>query len=287
MKNRAKQLGLHILTAAVLTLVLTTGAGLAAEEIATDETQRQQMAQKLSNPIASLVSFPVQINFDGDIGAADGERIVTNVQPVIPISLNEDWNVISRTILPIVSQDDVTVSASGVSSGNQSGIGDITQSVFFSPKRPTDRGLIWGAGPVILLPSASDTLLGADKWGLGPTAVALQQTGPWTRGVLVNHVWTVGGDDDRRDVETSFIQPFLSYTTKSATTYSLNTESTYDWEGESWSVPIHAGISQLFKIGGQMVQIGGHVRYWADGPDSGPEGWGARVVITMLFPAGK
>lgn len=270
-----------------LALVWSLGTALAAEAPEAGESQEVQLAKKLSNPIASLVSFPVQVNYDGNIGAADGDKITTNVQPVIPISLNEEWNVISRTIVPLVSQEDVAVSASGVPTGHQSGTGDILQSLFFSPKAPTSQGIIWGVGPAILFPSGSDELLGADKWGLGPTAVALKQSGPWTFGVLTNHVWTVGGDDERKDVDATFIQPFLSYTTKKATTFQLNTESTYDWEGESWSIPIHAGVSQLIKVGGQLVQVGGQARYWADSPDSGPEGWGARVVVTLLFPTGK
>jgi hypothetical protein len=249
------------------------------------------MAKKLANPVASLISVPIQVNYDEDIGLADGYKITTNIQPVIPVSLNEDWNLISRTIVPIVSQEDIiglpVKTPAGtriVDSGHQSGVGDILQSLFFSPKEPTAGGLIWGAGPVFLIPSASEELLGAEKFGLGPTAVLLKQEGPWTYGVLANHVWSVSGDDDRKDVDATFLQPFVSYTTKKATTFLVNTESTYDWESENWSVPINFGVSQLFKVGGQLIQIGGQARYWAETPDSGPEGWGARVIVTFLFP---
>jgi len=263
-----------------------------ADEPANGESQAEKMAKKLSNPVASLISVPIQVNYDENIGLADGYKITTNIQPVIPISLNEDWNLISRTIVPIVSQEDIigvpVPTPKGVQlfeSGHQSGVGDILQSAFFSPKAPTAGGLIWGAGPVFLIPSASDDLLGGEKFGLGPTVVLLKQQGPVTYGVLANHIWSVSGNDERKDVDATFLQPFLSYTTKKATTFLVNTESTYDWENENWSVPINFGVSQLFKVGSQLVQVGGFARYWADSPDSGPEGWGARVVVTLLFPA--
>ena len=112
----------------------------------------------------------------------------------------------------------------------------------------------------------------------------LKQQGPVTYGLLTNHVWSVAGKDERADVSATFIQPFISYTTKKATTFSLNTESSYDWEGEAWSVPINVGVAQLLRFGKQLVQIGGTARYWAESPDSGPEGWGASVTVTFLFP---
>ncbi len=263
-----------------------------AEAPANGESEAEKMAKKLSNPIASLISVPIQMNYDEGIGLADGYKISTNIQPVIPISLNEEWNLISRTIIPIVSQEDIIglpvktpLGTRIIESGHQSGSGDILQSIFFSPKEPTAGGLIWGVGPVFLIPSGSEELLSAEKFGLGPTAVLLKQEKGWTYGALVNHVWSVAGEDERKDVDATFLQPFLSYTTKAATTYSLNTESTYDWENENWSVPINFGVSQLFKIGGQLVQIGGTARYWAESPDSGPQGWGASITVTFLFPA--
>lgn len=246
-----------------------------AKEISSEE----ELAKKLQNPVAALISVPFQLNYDQNIGPEDdGYRWTLNIQPVIPFSLSDGWNLISRTILPVIQQDDIFPGA-----GDQTGIGDVVQSLFLSPAAPWS-GWIWGAGPVFLLPTGSDELLSADKWGAGPTAVALRQQGPWTYGALANHIWSFAGDGDRADVNATFLQPFLSYTTSTAWTFAVNTESTYDWEIEDWSVPINMVISKVTKIEGQLVSFGGGVRYWATTPDSGPEGFGFRFVVTLLFP---
>jgi hypothetical protein len=229
----------------------------------------------------SAVSVPLQFNYDNGFGPKDGERYTLNLQPVVPFSITPDWLVISRTIFPLVSQNKV-ISGGGA----QFGSGDTVQSFFFSPKSDGSSGLTWGVGPALLLPTASEDALGAEQWGLGPTAVALKQTGPWTYGALANHIWSVAGNDDREDVSQTFLQPFLNYTTRNATTFFLNTESTYDWKGEQWTVPINAGVNQLLTVGGQRVQIGAGLRYYAEAPENGPEGWGARINLVFLFPAG-
>jgi hypothetical protein len=162
------------------------------------------IAKQLSNPVAALISVPFQLNWDDNFGPDDeGSKLTLNIQPVIPISLNDKWNLISRTILPVVSQDDIFPGA-----GDQFGIGDTVQSMFFSPKAPTASGWIWGVGPVFLLPTATDDLLGGEKWGAGPTGVALKQTGPWTYGALFNHIWSFAGDSNRNDINSTFLQPF-------------------------------------------------------------------------------
>jgi len=239
-----------------------------------------ELAKKLANPVASLISVPIQANYDKDIGVSEeGSVWRINIQPVIPVTLNDDWNLISRTILPVIDQSDVPSIGMG-----ESGIGDIVQSLFFSPKTPTSRGIIWGVGPVFMLPTASNEMLGTEKWGIGPTGVALKQVGSWTFGGLVNHIESFAGDDDRAHVSATFMQPFIAYITKTKTTLGLNTESTYDWENEEWSVPLNFTVMQLLKIGPQIIQVGGGARYWADSPENGPKGWGARAQLVFLFP---
>jgi hypothetical protein len=276
---------------AICALALTAIAGTAVcgaqetkpkEEVAAPAEDAQELAKKLANPIASLISVPLQSNFDCNIGPADdGCRYTMNVQPVIPVSLSDDWNVISRTILPITYQNDIFPGA-----GDQFGLGDTTQSFFFSPKAPSSfGGLIWGAGPVFLIPTATDDLLGTEKFGVGPTAVVLKQSGHWTIGILANQIWSVAGNDDRADVSQLFLQPFISYTTTDAWTFTLNTESAYNWKAEAWSVPINVQATKLIAIGTQRVNLGAGLRYWAESPDeSGPEGFGGRVIVTFLFP---
>ena len=235
-----------------------------------------ELAKKLSNPVASLISVPFQQNFDFGMGAGSGWRSTLNIQPVIPISLSPKWNLISRTILPIIHQHNV------VPNSSQTGLGDITQSFFFSP---TDsKRAIWGAGPAILIPTATDDALGTEKFGLGPTALVLKQQGGWTYGALVNHIWSVAGSDTRSDVNSTFLQPFLAYNTKDAWTFSLNTESNYDWEGNNWNVPINFVISKLIKIGHRPVSVGGGIKCWAASAPGGPENCGLRMIFTPLFP---
>ena len=252
----------------------------AAGAYAQTENSAEELAKKLSNPVSSMISVPFQFNYDAKIGPArDGHRFTMNLQPVIPIELNRDWNVISRTILPLTDQHDIFPGA-----GSQSGLGDTLQSFFFSPKKPTAGGWIWGAGPVLLLPTGSDDLLSARKWAAGPTGVALKQEGAWTYGILFNHLWSFAGDSDRSYLSNTFLQPFVAHTTKDAWTYSLNTESTYDWNAREWTVPVNASIAKLVHIGKLPVSFALNARYWAESPDNAPHGWGARFVVTLLFP---
>lgn len=199
--------------------------------------------KKLSNPVADLTGLPFQFNDDQRQGPNnDGGQYQLKFQPVIPITLDEEWNLISRTIVPFTfRQHDMFPGNS-----DQSGLGDVVQSYFFSPQAPTERGLIWGVGPALMVPTASDKLLGHDQYALGPTAVVLKQDGPWT--------------------------------------YSLNSESTYDWTGEQWSASVNMLVSKMVRVGKLPVQVGAGLRRWADSPANGPKGYGVRLLFTQLFP---
>jgi hypothetical protein len=243
-------------------------------------TEEAGLAKQLANPVASLISVPFQFNYDRGIGVQENiQRATLNIQPVVPFKLSADWNLISRTILPVVNFQ----GAAGPETG-QLNFGDTVQSLFFSPAKPGPGGVIWGVGPVALLPTATGQLSGIHQWGLGPTGVALVQRGPWTVGALANHLWSVANNGSNTNVNATFLQPFVSYTTANAWTFSLNTESTYDWEANQWGVPLNLIVGKVTKVGNQLLSIGAGVRYWAGGPEAGPHGWGARLVATLLFP---
>ena len=223
----------------------------------------------------------MQLNYDENLGPSDqGSQWRLNVQPVIPVSISKEWNVISRTILPILSQEDIFPGA-----GSQSGLGDAVQSLFFSPKAPTAGGIIWGVGPIITIPTATDDLLGSRKWAVGPTVVLLTMKGQFTLGFLGSHSWSVAGSDDTPDIDLTFLQPFIAYITPQAWTFSVNTESTYNWETKDWGIPINLTATKLVKLGkSQMASIGGGIRYWADSTETGPEDLGPAVSIHPVIP---
>lgn len=234
-----------------------------------------ELAQKLSNPVASMISVPIQWNYDCCYGPSDGERQTVNFQPVVPVTLSDDWNLIIRTIVPVVYQQSP---APGVEKAY--GLSDVTQSFFFSPQ--SRDGLTWAVGPVFLWPVGTDEL-GTRKWAAGPTGLVLKQKGSATMGVLANHLWSYAGADERDDVSQTFVQPFYSYTTHDATTWGVNLEASYDWTHKAWSVPANFTVSHLYKFGGQRVSLGVGARiYLVDEGDS-PD-WGLRATATFLFP---
>jgi hypothetical protein len=259
-----------------------SSSSLLAQSLLTSEqaaviSEDADLAIQLANPISNLISLPFQYNVDFGIGSSSASRHALNIQPVIPFELNENWNLITRTIVPIV---DAESPAPGVD--DAFGMGDVVQSFFFSPKKPVN-GWIIGGGSAFLWPTATDSLLGAGQWAAGPTAVALQQNGPWSYGVLANHLWSYAGDNSRSEINATFINPFVSYVTATKTTVSLSPELTYDWGNQQWVAPLNLVVSQLFKIGDQPVSFALGARYYIEGPDGGPE-WGARAALVFLFP---
>ncbi|SDU30184.1 transporter [Stappia sp. ES.058] len=245
-----------------------------------------ELAKQLANPIGSLISVPFQFNYDQGQGPTNGQKLMMNVQPVIPFALSEEWTLITRTIVPVAWQNDIAGN-----SGTQFGLGDTLASAWLSPKSTeTSIGaLTWGIGPSATFATSTDRRLGSGTWGLGPTAIALVQnkvgSGTMTLGALVNQQWGVAKTrSNQPDLNNTLLQPFLAYTTDTAWTYSLNTESSYNWTSSEWAVPINLSVSKLVSLGSQKAQIEAGVGYWAVSPTNGPTGIRGRLAVTFLFP---
>jgi len=246
--------------AAVLVACGSFSTPLAAAE----QGSSAELAEKLQNPVADLVSVQFQNNFNFGVGAEQGTLYLMNFQPVIPLNITKDWNYIVRPVLPFISTSKV------YGPGYVTGLGDLEIETFLSPVKPGPFGIIWGIGPTSILPTATQRELGGDVMTLGPSGVALWQKSGWTVGGLVTQNWRAAGPGE---YNASYFQPFISHTFKTATTIAVDSESTYDWLGEEWTISFNNTYSQVFKIGKIPVQIGLALQYYAQSPVPGQQ-WG-------------
>jgi hypothetical protein len=240
-----------------------------------------ELASKLNNPLAAMITLPIQGNYDCCFGPLNGGRYTVNVQPVMPFALPDKWTLIVRTIVPLIHENRTSADM-----GAASGLGDTTQSFFFAP--PSRGGTTLGVGPAFLWPTATHDL-GSARWGAGPTFVLVEERGGGlTYGLLANHIWSYAeaGGRSKPNVSSTFIQPFASWTRPDATTLSVNTESSYNWEDGQWSIPVNVSVSHLFKLGSQRVQVAGGVKVYLarDAAPTADAGWGLRLTTTFLFP---
>jgi hypothetical protein len=237
------------------------------------------LAKQLANPVANLTSVPFQSNWDFGVGNEGDTQYLLNFQPVMPFSWSERWNLIARVIVPAVSRPALFPGDSPAF-----GLGDVVVSGFFSPKKMGK--IIWGAGPVLMLPISADPALGTEKWGIGPTAVVLKQSGKVTFGGLVNHVWSFAGDDARPDVNRTFLQPFLSLVTSQGVTLTATSEMTANWDapsGSEWTIPLVFQVSKVVHLGTRPMNLGIDGGPYLDTPNDQPD-WRLRMLMVLLFP---
>lgn len=255
---------------AVLALVAVSAAQPASEEDLAKETQ---------NPVSDLISVPFESNFNFGVGPNDDLQYILYVQPVVPFRLSKDWNLITRTIIPLIDQPEL-----GPGVGDVFGLGDIQLSQFLSPAK--SGALIWGIGPIFQFPTATDDALGSDKWSAGPTAAALTIRGPWVAGALVNHLWSFAGDDDRADVNQTLIQPIVNYNLPGGWFLTSVPYITANWETDGddrWTVPIGIGVGKVHRFGTQPVSLQLTPYYNVVRPDDAAE-WTLQFRINLLFP---
>jgi hypothetical protein len=234
-----------------------------------------ELAKQTQNPVASLISVPLQGNWDFSLGDREAVGTLLNVQPVMPFGISKSTNVILRVIMPLTSQP-------GSTDTRINGMGDIVATAFFSPVK--SGRIIWGAGPVFLLPAATSNSLGSEKFGIGPSVVALTQPGPWTIGILFNHIWSVSGANDRPDVKTTYLQPFANYNLGSGLSVGVSAEASGNWEADDvWTAPLVFNVSKVTLLGKRPVSFFLAAGPTIASPDDGAS-WRFRLGATFLFP---
>jgi hypothetical protein len=238
----------------------------------------EDLANKLANPVASLISVPLQSNVDYGIGPYEGAKYTLNIQPVIPFNLSPNLNLITRYIVPVVDQHNISHEGD-----REFGLSDATVSGFFSPVK-SKNGWIWGAGPAFLIPIGTDDFLSTRKWGIGPTALILKQAKGLTYGFLVNQLWSFAGDEDRSDVNQMFLQPFFTHNWKSGAGVGLNAEITFNWQANTTIAFLNPIITAVTKLGKQAVSLGVGPRIPLGGPEESKAAFGLRGVVTFVFP---
>lgn len=270
-----------LILAICVTILPNTLSGDEGDGVAeSKEADMGELTRATQNPVANLISVPIQNNTNFDYGPLDKTQNITNIQPVIPFQLNEDWNLITRTIAPLMYQPEFVKGQD-----SEYGLSDIQLALFFSPIKPSK--FIWGAGPVILMDTASDDRLGTGKWSAGPSAVGLTMRGPWVIGALIQNVWSFTGDSDRSSVNQMLIQYFINYNFANGIYFTSAPIITANWKadgGEKWTIPFGGGFGKLFRIGKLPVNTSISAYYNVEKPDILGPRWQLRCQVQFLFP---
>ncbi len=256
-------------------IALSAAATLLLMPLAAAAQTEDELAKQTQNPVASLISVPFQGNWDFGLGDRDATGTLLNIQPVMPFGVNNSTNLILRVIMPMTSQP-------GPGDARINGLGDVVATAFFSPQK--SGSIIWGAGPVFLLPAATNASLGSEKFGIGPSVVALAQPGQWTVGALFNHIWSVSGANDRDDVNSTFLQPFVNYNLGGGLSVGVSSEASANWEADdTWTAPVLFNVSKVTRLGKRPVSFA-----FAAGPtiasSEAAASWRFRLAVTFLFP---
>jgi hypothetical protein len=246
------------------------------------------LAKAAQNPVAAMISLPFQNNTFFGVGPHGDVANVLNIQPVVPIGAGS-WNIISRTIVPVIYVQDLAPGLSDIANDPQGsdgsfGLGDINQTFYFSPAAASS--VIWGVGPSMTVPTATDDSIGSQKWSAGPAAVVLTMPGNWVVGSLVRQLWSFAGDGDRQDVNQTLIQPFVNYNLPGGWYAVSSPIVTANWEADSddtWTVPVGGGMGKIFHIGSQAMNASAQAFYNVESPQYGPD-WSLRFQLQFLFP---
>jgi hypothetical protein len=275
MKFKAVTIG-SMLLGSVLMLLSQTRAW--AQENAGQENI-ESLAQKSQNPIADIISVPFQYNANFNVGPYDRVQSVINIQPVVPVKLTDDLNLVCRTIIPLIDQPEFTKDQSIF------GLGDIMEEAFLSPSK--ENKVMWGVGTALSFPTATDSMLGAGKWSAGPAAVLVTTPKPWVIGMITYNMWSFAGDGNRADVNQFDIQYFVNYNLPKGWFLSNTSQTIANWgadPGNRWLVPLGGGVGKVFRVGRQPVSVVAAAFYNVVHPDYGPD-WQARVTVALLYPA--
>jgi hypothetical protein len=245
------------------------------------EMSAEELAKLAQNPVGNLISLPFQNNTNLNFGPEKGTQNILNIQPVIPISVDKDWNIITRTILPVISNPSL-----GPGDSRTNGIGDLQLSAFLSPANPGH--WIWGAGAIVQMPTNSNAELGNKNWGLGPTFVVLhlEHGDPWVYGVLLNNVWSLTSDKQGGSYNNGLIQPFVNYNFEGGFYLTSAPILTVDWKadsGQQWTVPLGGGVGKIFHFGKLPVNTQISAYYNVVKPDFGAN-WQIRAQVQLMFP---
>jgi hypothetical protein len=263
------------LAAATLATALLVSAPVRAELSA------EELAKLAQNPVGNLISVPFQNNTNYNVGPLNGNQNILNIQPVIPIEISPEWNIITRTIVPVISQPKLSQD-----SERKNGIGDTAFTAFLSPAKPGQ--WIWGVGPIVQIPTNTSDELGNKNWGLGPSFVVLHldHGSPWVYGVLLNNVWSLSSSKQGGSYNNGLIQPFVNYNFKGGLYLTSAPIATVDWKADSdqrWTVPLGGGIGKIFHLGRLPVNTQLSAYYNVVHPDNGAN-WQLRAQLQFMFP---